>query len=122
LSETKFKTKANSKQQIAQGKFVHLHVHTHYSLLDGMGKIPDYLDRAKELGMEALAITDHGVMYGVVEFFKEAKKRDIKPIIGCECYVAPRSLSDSALAQVDSGGLPQKGTQGAACGTSQSPL
>lgn len=75
-------------------KFVHLHVHTHYSLLDGMGKIPDYLDKAKELGMPAMAITDHGVMYGAIEFYKEAKKRDIKPIIGCECYVAPRTLYD----------------------------
>ncbi len=75
-------------------KFVHLHVHTHYSLLDGMGKIPDYLDRAKALGMPAMSITDHGVMYGAIEFYKEAKKRDIKPIIGCECYVAPRTLHD----------------------------
>ena len=75
-------------------QFVHLHVHTHYSLLDGMGKIPDYLDKAKSLGMTALAITDHGVMYGAIEFYKEAKKRDIKPIIGCECYVAPRKLTD----------------------------
>lgn len=78
----------------AKPKFVHLHVHTHYSLLDGMGKIPDYLDKAKELGMPAMAITDHGVMYGAIEFYKEAKSRDIKPIIGCECYVAPRTLSD----------------------------
>lgn len=83
-----------------KAKFVHLHVHTHYSLLDGMGKIPDYLDKAKELGMPAMAITDHGVMYGAIEFYKEAKKRDIKPIIGCECYVAPRSLHDKE-ARVD---------------------
>ncbi len=74
--------------------FVHLHVHTHYSLLDGMGKIPDYLDKVKDLGMPALAITDHGVMYGAIEFYKEAKKRNIKPIIGCECYIAPRKLTD----------------------------
>jgi DNA polymerase-3 subunit alpha len=77
-----------------KAKFVHLHVHSHYSLLDGMGKIPDYLDKAKELGMPAMSITDHGVMYGAIEFYKEAKKRDIKPIIGCECYVAPRTLHD----------------------------
>jgi len=83
-----------------KAKFVHLHVHTHYSLLDGMGKIPDYLDKAKELGMPAMAITDHGVMYGAIEFYKEAKKRDIKPIIGCECYVAPRTLHDKE-ARVD---------------------
>lgn len=80
--------------------FVHLHVHTHYSLLDGMGKINDYLDKAKSLGMDALAITDHGVMYGVIEFYKEAKKRGIKPIIGCECYIAPRKLTDKT-AKVD---------------------
>lgn len=81
-------------------KFVHLHVHTHYSLLDGMGKIPDYLDKAKDLGMSALAITDHGVMYGAIEFYKEALKRNIKPIIGCECYVAPRKLVDKT-AKID---------------------
>jgi DNA polymerase-3 subunit alpha len=81
-------------------KFVHLHVHTHYSLLDGMGKIPDYLDRAKELEMGALAISDHGTMYGVIEFYKEAKKRGIQPVIGCECYVAPRKLTDKT-AKVD---------------------
>lgn len=74
--------------------FVHLHVHTHYSLLDGMCKIPDLLDRAKELGMDSLAITDHGVMYGAIEFYKEAKKRDMKPIIGFEAYIAPRKLTD----------------------------
>lgn len=83
-----------------KAKFVHLHVHTHYSLLDGMGKIPDYLDKAKALGMPAMSITDHGVMYGAIEFYKEAKKRDLNPIIGCECYVAPRSLHDKE-ARVD---------------------
>lgn len=83
-----------------KAKFVHLHVHTHYSLLDGMGKIPDYLDKAVELGMPAMAITDHGVMYGAIEFYKEAKKRGINPIIGCECYVATRSLHDKE-ARVD---------------------
>lgn len=75
-------------------EFVHLHVHTHYSLLDGMGKIPEYLEKAKQLEMPALAITDHGVMYGAIEFYKEAIKRNIKPIIGCECYIAPRKLTD----------------------------
>ena len=65
-----------------------------------MGKVPDYLDRAKELGMPALAITDHGTMYGAIEFYKEAKKRGIKPIIGCECYIAPRTLYDKE-ARVD---------------------
>jgi len=74
--------------------FVHLHVHTHYSLLDGLGKIPDLLEKAKEFGMDACAITDHGVMYGAIEFYREAKKRGIKPIIGVEAYIAPRSLHD----------------------------
>lgn len=75
-------------------KFVHLHVHTQYSLLDGMCKLPQLLDKAKKYGMEACAITDHGVMYGVIDFYKEAKNRDIKPIIGCEMYVAPRRMTD----------------------------
>ena len=69
-------------------KFTHLHVHTHYSLLDGLAKIDDILDRAKELGMESLAITDHGVLYGAIEFYVKAKERGIKPIIGCEMYVS----------------------------------
>ena len=74
--------------------FVHLHTHTEYSLLDGAGRIVDLLDRCKDLGMDSLAITDHGVMYGVVDFYKEAKVRGIKPIIGCEVYIAPRSMTD----------------------------
>ncbi|NLJ67251.1 MAG: DNA polymerase III subunit alpha [Clostridiales bacterium] len=74
--------------------FVHLHTHTEYSLLDGAGRITDLLDKCKELGMDSLAITDHGVMYGVVDFYKEAKARGIKPIIGCEVYIAPRSMTD----------------------------
>lgn len=69
-------------------KFTHLHVHTHYSLLDGLPTIDKLLDYTKELGMDSVAITDHGVLYGAVEFFKAAKKRGIKPIIGCEVYVA----------------------------------
>ena len=75
-------------------KFVHLHVHSHYSMLDGMGKIPDLVAKAKNDGQEALAITDHGVMHGAVEFYEECKKAGIKPIIGCEVYVAPRSRTD----------------------------
>jgi len=73
-------------------KFTHLHVHSHYSLLDGLGKIDDLLDRAKELGMDSIALTDHGVMYGAVELFIKAKERGIKPIIGCEMYVTPNGL------------------------------
>ena len=69
-------------------KFTHLHVHSHYSLLDGLPKIDEALDYAKELGMDSLAITDHGNLYGVVEFFKKAKERGIKPIIGSEIYLA----------------------------------
>ncbi|MDP3142788.1 MAG: PHP domain-containing protein, partial [Candidatus Omnitrophota bacterium] len=64
-------------------KFTHLHVHSHYSLLDGLAKIDDLVNRAKELGMEALALTDHGTLYGAVEFFQKAKRAQIKPIIGC---------------------------------------
>ena len=73
-------------------KFTHLHVHTHYSLLDGLSKIPKLLDRVKELGMDSVAITDHGNMYGVVEFYNKAKERGLKPIIGCELYMATRRL------------------------------
>ena len=71
--------------------FVHLHVHTEYSLLDGANRIKDLVKKVKDLGMKACAITDHGVMYGAVEFYKECVKNDIKPIIGVEAYVAPRS-------------------------------
>lgn len=71
--------------------FTHLHVHSEYSLLDGACRIDSLAERAKELGQEALAITDHGVMYGAVAFYKAAKKAGIKPIIGCEVYVAPKS-------------------------------
>ena len=74
--------------------FTHLHVHTEYSLLDGSSKIKELLPRAKELGMDSLAITDHGVMYGVIDFYKKAREVGIKPILGCEIYVAPGSRFD----------------------------
>ncbi|MFH1867310.1 MAG: DNA polymerase III subunit alpha [Patescibacteria group bacterium] len=74
--------------------FVHLHVHSHYSLLDGLPKIPELISYAKKLGHTALAITDHGSMYGVAEFYKEARAQGIKPIIGVEAYLAPRRLTD----------------------------
>ena len=88
------KNKEVKEKKVKKSNFVHLHVHTHYSLLDGMCKIPKLLDRAVDFGMPAVAITDHGVMYGAIEFYKEAKKRGIQPIIGCEMYVAPRTLHD----------------------------
>lgn len=75
-------------------KFTHIHTHSHYSLLDGLPKIPELLDYVKELGMDSVALTDHGVLYGAVEFFKEAKARGIKPIMGCEVYVAFESRLD----------------------------
>ena len=77
--------------------FVHLHLHSHYSILDGMGKIEDYIARAMELDMPAMALTDHGVMYGVKDFLDAIKKaekktgKSLKPIVGCEVYVAPES-------------------------------
>ena len=74
--------------------FVHLHVHTEYSLLDGACRISGMMDRVKELGQSAIAITDHGVMYGCIDFYKAAKAAGIKPIIGCEVYVARRSMAD----------------------------
>ena len=74
--------------------FAHLHVHTEYSLLDGSNKIKEYVRRVKELGMDSAAITDHGVMYGVIDFYRAAKEAGIKPIIGCEVYVAPNSRFD----------------------------
>ena len=77
--------------------FTHLHVHTEYSLLDGSNKIKEYVKRVKELGMNSAAITDHGVMYGVIDFYKECKAQGIKPILGCEVYVAPGSRFDKEL-------------------------
>ena len=74
--------------------FVHLHTHTEYSLLDGSNKIKEYVARVKELGMDSAAITDHGVMYGVIDFYRECKSAGINPVIGCEVYVAPGSRFD----------------------------
>ncbi|WP_378956390.1 DNA polymerase III subunit alpha [Pelosinus sp. sgz500959] len=81
----------NTKHDVYKEQFVHLHVHTEYSLLDGASRIANLVKRAKELNMPAIAITDHGTMYGVIDFYKQARKQGIKPIIGCEVYVAPRS-------------------------------
>ena len=81
--------------------FTHLHVHTEYSLLDGSNKIKEYVSRVKELGMNSAAITDHGVMYGVIDFYKVARAAGIKPILGCEVYVAPGSRFDRELSHGD---------------------
>ena len=81
--------------------FTHLHVHTEYSLLDGSNKIKEYVSRVKELGMNSAAITDHGVMYGVIDFYKAARAAGIKPILGCEVYVAPGSRFDRELSHGD---------------------
>src|SRR3989344_4876216 len=75
-------------------RFTHLHTHSHYSLLDGLAKIDELVSRAKELRMDSLALTDHGVLYGAVEFYKKAKKAGIKPILGVETYIAPGSRFD----------------------------
>ena len=67
--------------------FTHLHVHSEYSLLDGLCRIPDLVERAKALGMNSIALTDHGVMYGVIQFYRAAREAGIKPLLGCELYV-----------------------------------
>ena len=77
-----------------QTPFVHLHVHSQYSLLDGAIRMKQLVKRAAELGMPSIALTDHGVLYGAVEFYQEAEKSGIRPIIGCEIYVAPGSMLD----------------------------
>ena len=78
--------------------FAHLHVHTEYSLLDGACRINRLASAAKQKGMDSIAITDHGVMYGVIDFYRECKKQGVKPIIGCEVYVAPHSRFDKSSA------------------------
>ena len=75
-------------------KFTHLHLHSHYSLLDGLSKIDDIIDKVKELGMESVALTDHGTMYGAIEFYQKAKAKGIKPILGCEVYESIRGMED----------------------------
>ena len=78
-------------------KFTHLHVHTEYSLLDGSNKIKEYVERVKELGMDSAAITDHGVMFGVIDFYRACRAAEINPVIGCEVYVAPNSRFDREI-------------------------
>lgn len=84
----------NTRMEKDLSNFTHLHVHSEYSLLDGACRIPDLISRTKELGMDSIALTDHGVMYGIVDFYKEARKQGIKPILGCEFYVATGSRKD----------------------------
>lgn len=90
------------KNENGQNGFVHLHVHTEYSLLDGMSKIPDLVKKIKESGMTACAITDHGVGYGLVDFYNVCKEQGIKPILGCECYEAPGSRFDKSFGMDES--------------------
>ena len=79
---------------IAPNDFTHLHVHSEFSLLDGLGRITELVDTAAQLGMDSMAITDHGALYGAVAFYQAAKNKGIKPIIGVETYVARRSMRD----------------------------
>jgi len=79
---------------MAAGAFAHLHCHTHYSLLDGFNRIPELVAQTKRLGMSACAITDHGNLYGAVEFYRECKAAGINPILGYEAYLAPGSRHD----------------------------
>jgi DNA polymerase-3 subunit alpha len=79
-----------------KSKFTHLHVHSHYSLLYGLPKIDDLLDYAQKLGMDTIALTDHGNLYGAIEFYQKAKQRGIKPILGCELYVAKNKMSQKS--------------------------
>ena len=88
--------------------FTHLHVHTEYSLLDGSNKIKEYVKRVKELGMDSAAVTDHGVMYGAIDFYRAAREEGIKPIMGCEVYVAPGSRFDKEWGE----SLPPSGSFG----------
>ncbi len=99
MSETPTSEPAN--QSTSKPQFVHLHTHSHYSLLDGLAKVDQLVDRAKELGMTSLALTDHGVMYGTIEFYQKAKKAGLNPILGVEAYLAPRKLTDK-VPKVDS--------------------
>src|SRR5437879_445090 len=89
------KTTAMVPSELAKS-FVHLHNHSHYSLLDGLQKVPEMLDRVQALGMSAVALTDHGTLSGAIEFYTGARQRGLKAIIGVEAYVAPRRLADKA--------------------------
>ena len=90
------KTKQAEGATLVPSQYVHLHNHTHHSLLDGLSKIPKLIDTVKDMGMEAVAITDHGTMSGVLDFYKTAKAAGVKPILGMEAYVASRSRHESS--------------------------
>src|SRR5438067_10034284 len=94
---------SGSMRSMAAPEFTHLHCHTEYSLLDGLSRVGPLMDAAAAQGMTSLALTDHGVMFGAIEFYKEARDRGIKPIIGIEAYVAPRSMEQREGKQ-DAGG------------------
>jgi DNA polymerase-3 subunit alpha len=96
MEKISFRSKPSgyTNMQGTSSSFVHLHVHTQYSLLDGAIRINHLLDRVRDFGMDAVAITDHGTMFGALEFYLKAVEEDIKPVIGCECYLAPRKLTD----------------------------
>ena len=96
VTKEEHKQGSGSATKSSSREFVHLHNHTHYSLLDGLQKVPDMLDWVQQLGQTAVAITDHGTLSGAIEFYREAKQRDIKPIIGMEAYVAPRLHTDKS--------------------------
>jgi DNA polymerase-3 subunit alpha len=85
------------------GSFTHLHVHTHYSLLDGACRCSDLVKRTKALGMDSIAISDHGCMFGVIEFYNEAKKEGIKPILGMEAYMAPGDRRERTIPSGNAG-------------------
>src|SRR6478609_5593502 len=84
---------------MADRKFAHLHLHTHYSLLDGFNRIPQLVEQTKKLGMNAVAITDHGNLYGAVEFYTACKTAGLNPVLGCEVYLAPGSRLDKKAAR-----------------------
>src|SRR5689334_22020403 len=95
-ASTKIKTSKEGKllKKLAASDYVHLHNHTQYSLLDGLTKVPALIDNVKKAGMAAVAMTDHGTLSGLIEFYKEAKDSDVKPILGMESYVAARQHTD----------------------------
>src|SRR3989338_2222202 len=88
------KKKVSGDKEEKRGEFIPLHTHTHFSLLDGLSKVDKVVERAKELGMSAIAMTDHGAMYGAIQFYKACTKVGIKPIIGVEAYIANRTRHD----------------------------